>query len=162
MTMPYGHSTRAVSSPIASGQRGRFSGPRRFLPLSQFFLQQEKPAKGEKVIFGRQEPEKKKAKEKTAASTELPKSEERAERCGSVAVSTNRTKPTEVQKRRRRYEKEKGEKDEGITTTANVPTVPVPIGAGDGRKFLDRPGDKAKKKQKPLSTRMGVLLRNLF
>jgi len=127
--MPYGHVTKT-----------------RFLPLSQFFLQQEKPKKGEKVIYGRQEPEKKKTKggDKTPASTELPKSE----------------MPPVKEKRRRRNEKEK-EKEEGITTTSNVPTVPVPIGAGDGRRFLDRPS-KAKKKKKDLSTRMGVLLRRLF
>jgi len=51
---------------------------------------------------------------------------------------------------------------EGTTTTANVPTVAVPIGAGDGRKFLDRPGKKKKKDKKDLSTRMGLLLRQLF
>ena len=54
------------------------------------------------------------------------------------------------------------EKDEGVTTTVNVPTVPVPIGAGDGRRFLDRPGDKKKRKKKDLPARMGLLLRRLF
>lgn len=116
--MPYGHATRAISSPIASGQRGRLSVPKRYLPLSQFFLQQDKPVKGEKVIYGRKEPEKKKAQEKP--------------------------------------------QKEGMTTTANVPTVPVPIGAGDGRRFLDRPGERKKKKKKDLSARMGLLLRRLF
>lgn len=116
----YGHATRAVSSPIASGQRGRFSQPTKYLPLSQFFLQQGEPAGG-KVIYGRQESSKKKSTKGAAKAFE------------------------------------------GMTTTANVPTVPVPIGAGDGRKFLDRPGDKDKKKKKrDLSARMGLLLRRLF
>ena len=35
--------------------------------------------------------------------------DERAGRCGAVAASSGRTKPTEVQKRRKRYEKEKTE-----------------------------------------------------
>jgi hypothetical protein len=43
------------------------------------------------------------------------------------------------------------------TTTANISTLPVPIGAGDGRKFLDRPGDK--KKKKSLSSKLYILLR---
>jgi hypothetical protein len=49
-----------------------------------------------------------------------------------------------------------------MTTTANVPTLPVPIGAGDGRKFLDRPDDdkqKKKKKRRSLSRGLYVLLR---
>jgi len=48
-----------------------------------------------------------------------------------------------------------------MTTTANVPTLPVPIGAGDGRKFLDRPGDtkRKKKKKKSLSRSLYILLR---
>jgi len=51
---------------------------------------------------------------------------------------------------------------EGMTTTANVPTLPVPIGAGDGRKFLDY-GDghpnKKKKKKRSLSRKLYLLLR---
>lgn len=49
-----------------------------------------------------------------------------------------------------------------MTTTANVPTLPVPIGAGDGRKFLDHPDDdkrKKKKKGRRLSRRLYILLR---
>jgi len=49
-----------------------------------------------------------------------------------------------------------------ITTTANVPTLPIPIGAGDGRKFLDYPDDdkrKRKKKRRRLSRSLYVLLR---
>lgn len=51
-------------------------------------------------------------------------------------------------------------KREGMTTSANVPTLPVPIGAGDGRKFLDSPSDdKKKKKKKSLSRKLYLLLR---
>lgn len=53
-------------------------------------------------------------------------------------------------------------RSEMMTTTANVPTLPVPIGAGDGRKFLDRPDDdkrKKKKKKRPLSRSLYILLR---
>jgi len=56
----------------------------------------------------------------------------------------------------------RGQSMEGMTTTANVPTLPVPIGAGDGRKFLDRPGDEKKKKKKKkgsLSRSLHLLLR---
>lgn len=52
--------------------------------------------------------------------------------------------------------------DVEMTTTANVPTLPVPIGAGDGRKFLDHPDDdkrKKKKKGRRLSRRLYILLR---
>lgn len=51
---------------------------------------------------------------------------------------------------------------ESMTTTANVSTLPVPIGAGDGRKFLDSPGDdkrKRKRKNKHLSRKLYLLLR---
>lgn len=143
-------------------------------------------------------------------------SEERAERCGAVAASMNRKGLTDVQKRRKRYEKKKtsqhedfcdfggghfsaflkknpwydtdefrefvvaknkGDRDsgelddlvafeverlarafEGMTTTANVPTLPVPIGAGDGRKFLDRPDDPKRKKKKRRSLARGLYL----
>jgi hypothetical protein len=47
---------------------------------------------------------------------------------------------------------------EGMTTTANVPTLPVPIGAGDGRKFLDRPDDPKRKKKKRRSLARGLYL----
>jgi len=92
--------------------------------------------------------------------------EERPGRCGSVAVTADRTKPTKVQKRRKK-------RQEGMTTTANIATTPVPVGAGDGRKFLDygpghpyhgrdfgEPEDKRKRKRKrkSLSRRLSYLL----
>jgi len=55
--------------------------------------------------------------------------------------------------------------DESMTTTANVATVPVPIGAGDGRKFLDRcpcdedPEKKRRRKKRRSSRRTAILRR---
>lgn len=46
----------------------------------------------------------------------------------------------------------------GATGTGNIATAAVPIGAGDGRKFLDRPG-KRKKKPRRLSGQLYILLR---
>lgn len=189
----YGHATRAVSSPIASGQRGRFSQPTKYLPLSQFFLQQGEAPDG-KVIYGRKEPEKKKPKEKEPEARqeavfqeEQHRSEDSYDFCDfggghfsaflekhprydtdefrEFAAAKNKgdrdsgelddLAASEVERLARAYE-------EGMTTTANVPTVPVPIGVGDGRRFLDRPGDKKKKKKKDLADGVGLLLRRLF
>lgn len=139
--MTYGLSTRAVSAPIASGQRGRMSQPTQFLPLSQFFLQQSSPDKDDgKVLYGISKGQKKKP----------------AKDAGKEA------KPQENPKEPKEEPKKDGAKDEAMTTTANVPTVPVPIGAGDGRKFLDRPGDDKKKKKKKMADKITVLLRRLF
>jgi len=186
----YGHATRAVSSPIASGQRGRFSQPTKYLPLSQFF-QQGEPAGG-KVIYGRQEPSKKKVAKgaaKTPPKEEKPavaqeSSEDFCDYGGGYLWNFIKKNPRYDTEEFREFVacKNKADRDSGelgdiaaheierlakafesMTTTANVPTVPVPIGAGDGRKFLDRPGDKDKKKKKrDLSARMGLLLRRLF
>lgn len=46
----------------------------------------------------------------------------------------------------------------GATGTGNIATAPVPIGAGDGRKFLDRSG-KRKKKPRRLSGQLYLLIR---
>jgi hypothetical protein len=136
--MHIGYGTRAVSSPIASGQIGRFSVPTRFIPLSQFFLQ-EKPKKGEKVIYGRQERSKAKGSNGARKST---------------AASDAPTAPPERGKKK----EPEDEAQEGITTTANVPTVPVPLGGK-----LDRPEDeKKRRKKKDLPARMTLLLRRLF
>lgn len=51
---------------------------------------------------------------------------------------------------------------ESMTTTANVPTLSVPIGAGDGKKFLDFKDDaerRRKRKRRSMSRRLYVLLR---
>lgn len=215
--MSYGHSTRAVSSPIASGQLGRMSVPKRFLPLSQFFLQQDKPIDGEKVIYGRPElPKKKTSKDtkKPPASTDDPAAAQEQAifarvYCDGVSLETamveaglrkgpwdkpHKCKYCEAPATRdliwadgRAYipvcdgHRKRGEHrilvknsdkiaaskvvvqaQEGITTTVNVPTVAVPIGAGDGRKFLDGPGKKKKKPKKDLPVRMSLLLRQLF
>lgn len=252
----YGHATRAVSSPIASGQRGRFSQPTKFLPLSQFFLQQGEPPDG-KVIYGRQEPPKKKAAKDVPKALKQPQGPPLAQEEGPKGGPWNKphkckycdapatrdliwadgrayipvcqahrkkgehqilvknkdsiaaAKPVVQEesfedfcdyggghfsaflKRHPRYDteefrdfvacKNKGDRDsgelddlvaseverlaqafEGITTTANVPTVPVPIGGGDGRRFLDRPGDKKKKKKRSMADGVGLLLRRLF
>jgi len=47
----------------------------------------------------------------------------------------------------------------GATSTGNIAIAPVPIGAGDGRKFLDRPG-KRKKKPRRLSGQLYLLIRH--
>jgi len=72
-----------------------------------------------------------------------------------------------------RLAREFAKKVEGMTTTANIATTPVPVGAGDGRKFLDfGPGHpfhgrdfgepkkkrKRKKKRQGLSQRLSYLL----
>lgn len=70
------------------------------------------------------------------------------------------TQPQEPSPAQKKGSDEKAQ--EGITTTANVPTVAVPIGGGDGRRFLDRPGDKKKKKKRTMADGVGLLLRRLF
>ena len=145
MTSPaVGFANRNLAGPIGAGQRGRFSVPTRFLPLSQFFLQHGKGPEDGKVLYGRQEPSKARGSKGSKKSAKAPDA------------------PTATQEQPNKKKPEDEEAQEGITTTANVPTVPVPIGAGDGRKFLDRPGDKKKKRKKDLPARMGLLLRQLF
>ena len=52
--------------------------------------------------------------------------------------------------------------EEGMTTTANVPTLPVPIGPGNDRKFPDCPADGKRRKlrkKKRLSRGVRTMLR---
>lgn len=201
--MHIGYGTRAVSSPIASGQIGRFSVPTRFVPLSQFFLQGSEVEKGEKALYGRQERPKAKGSKGTRkppaaqGAPEAPQEEgvlpmaeggpgkgpwDKPHKCSYcdapatrdliwadgrafIPVCNDHRKKGEHQilvKNKDKIAAAKPVAQEGITTTANVPTVAVPIGGGDGRKFLDSPDDKKKRKKKDLSDRMGLLLRRLF
>jgi len=196
MTSPaVGFATRNLAGPIGAGQRGRFSVPRRFVPLSQFFLTTNKPEKGEKALYGREEPPKKKTpkgakksstttddpiapQEEAKSSAPNPDNWKKHHECAfckapgthELAWDDGKAFMMVCDKHLARGKAEvvrrggKLNSVEGITTTANVPTVPVPIGAGDGRRFLDRPGDekKKRKKRKDLPARMTLLLRRLF
>jgi hypothetical protein len=191
MTSPaVGFANRNLAGPIGAGQRGRFSVPRRFVPLSQFFLTTGKPEKGEKVLYGREEPPKKKTPKgakKSSRATDAPTAPQEEAKssapnpdnwkrhhecafCGSpgtheLAWDDGKAFMMVCDKHLAKGRAEMAKKadrpnsTEGITTTANVPTVPVPLGGK-----LDRPdGEKKKrKKRKDLPQRMTILLRRLF
>jgi hypothetical protein len=211
--MHVGYGSRAVSSPIASGQIGRFSVPTRFIPLSQFFLQGSEVEKGEKALYGRQE----RPKAKGSKDTRKPAAPQDASKAPQEEDVLDERRDTIAPAKREALEKgiwdklggrgtratgilrvrltdrlarvagigTKGKEinlkevgdlmlirlaqhmgvegmrpatQEGITTTANVPTVPVPLGGK-----LDGPGwDKKKRRGKDLPARMTLLLRRLF
>ena len=159
----------------------------RFMPLSQLFSDEEADDE-KKVIYGRQEkPRKKKENKAQSESSEYGShgpwdKPHKCKYCDEPAAydliwADGRAFLPVCREHRAkgeaRIKKNKGpsgygrEKvvavkkvaQEAITTTANVPTVPVPLGGGDGRKSLDRLGQKKKKK---LPVRMTLLLKRLF
>ena len=132
----YGLSTRAVSAPIGSGRRGGMRPVKKWVPLSQFFLNMEKGGEDEpEKVMGFKEPEKGKKAAKRANE------------------KANKKKAPRVPK------------IEGTTTSANVATTAVPIGPGIDHvtDILDfapgHPYHRKKKRKKKLSRTLGALLK---
>lgn len=170
--MTIGFSTRAISAPVGAALRNRFGKePVNYVPLSQFFTSKKsKDGEDDDALYGRRA----RPRTRKKAKAEKEGAEGAQERAKSdTDDETRRTKkPTRGGKQTQEDTKDgqPGAHSE-MTLSTNIATTSVPIGAGDGRKFLsygpghphhgrdfDDEKKKRKKKRKSLSKRLSYLL----
>ena len=152
-------------SPIGSGRIGRLSSGPKFVPLSQFFFQNDQTkTKKKSVASGRAIKEQKRLRKpweaehkchycKDLATTDLLWAEARAYLPVCDKHKERGRRQIMDQGNEIDYERKVKKVSEGMTATVNVPVLPVPIGGGE---------KKRDNKKSKLSSRISKLLRDLF
>jgi hypothetical protein len=129
----------------------RYNKSKKYVPLSQFFLDLEDEDEGVMAFVDEQPEDEDEDEDGTEPEVEKTKANPYLKHPLKVPEKKDK-KNTKAEKdeKKQKVEKEKDKKKitQEITTTSNVATTPIPIGAGDGRKFLDFMNRKMKKKSK--------------